>query len=79
MIALAAPVVAHLVVFVSGAIAYSLFGMDIYLNVSLVNLLCVLSTLIRNENVLGDSIALYHIFICDDLSQKIMNGIYNSK
>lgn len=77
IVGLATPVVGHLILSVAGGIAYFLFDIDIYLNVSLVNILCVFSTFICNENVFGDSIALYHIFIFDELSQKILNGIYD--
>ena len=72
IIGLASPIVGHLILSIAGGIAYFVYDMDIYLNVSLVNVLCVFSTFIRNENVLGDSIALYHIFICDELSKEIM-------
>ena len=45
IIALAAPVVAHVFFSVCGVIAYFLSDMDIFLNVSMVNILCFLSTL----------------------------------
>ena len=57
--------------------AFYILKDDIFLDISLVNLLCELSTLTSNENVYGDLIAFFNILKNDETSRTIINSVYD--
>lgn len=77
MIALVTPSIVHLFIFIGGMFAFYILKDDIFLDISLVNLLCALSTLTSNENVCGDLIAFYHLVKNDETSRTIINSVYD--
>ena len=77
MIVLVTPSIIHLFIFIGGMFAFYIMKDDIFLDISLVNLLCALSTLISNENVYGDWIAFYHLVKNDETSRTIINSVYD--
>lgn len=77
MIALVTPSIVHLFTFIGGMFVFCILKDDIFLDISLVNLLCVLSTLISSENVCGDLIAFYHLFKNDETSRRIISSVFD--
>lgn len=77
MIVLVTPSIIHLFIFIGGMFAFYIMKDDIFLDISLVNLLCALSTLTSNENVYGDLIAFFHLLKNDETSRTIINSVYD--
>ena len=77
MIALVTPSIIHLFIFIGGMFVFCILKDDIFLDISLVNLLCALSTLTSNENVYGDLIAFFHLFKNDETSRRIINSVFD--
>ena len=77
MIVLVTPSIIHLFIFIGGMFAFYIMKDDIFLDISLVNLLCALSTLISNENVYGDLVAFFHLFKNDETSRRIINSVFD--